>query len=103
MPTATSLTLLAVNNDTQAYLGSPLIFDALCPILNLLAAVTPGGLPGLVLGPFTGGGSSVAASSDELRKELKLEDLAKLDEYMSQLNGKQPIAGLEGIQPISRE
>jgi hypothetical protein len=93
--------LLAVNNDTRPYAGSPLVFDALCPILKVLGALTPGGLPGLVLGPFTGGSAAAMPSAAELRAKLKPEDLRKLDQYMTVLSGKQPVAGIQGVEHLS--
>jgi len=86
---ARSLLLLALNNQTQPIITSPSTFDILCPALEILGSVTPGGLPAL----FLYGSNAYAARGGPHGVDILLNNptynttVQQLQGYISALQG----------------
>ncbi|KAF2674205.1 alpha/beta-hydrolase [Microthyrium microscopicum] len=104
-PLTKSLILFAYDNRTHPYIAPSIEYDILCPALDLIGAVYPGGLPGLILSGFSSGSTTAsaqaahAAASQRVQQQLKGDEWNKLQQYIEQLAGKLP-KSVPGMEPL---
>jgi len=96
---------VAVKNAPRPYLGDSSEFDFICPDLNVLGRVAPGGLPGLVLGPYLPGADSKAklVKGEDVLTALHKEKREKVKQLLSMVDGSFPVTSVDGVEELTFE